>query len=106
MPPGEFSCLGGSEYVWQRGVEGISGQVTGGRSLPDFPKKEKLNDVFVLNKVKNGPKRPYNEPKRAKNIWKGQTLEFLGLKYLLFNEKFLSGIGGIKILSWQISVIF
>ena len=25
-------------------------------------------DVFVLNKVKNGPKRPYNRPKRAKNV--------------------------------------
>ena len=39
MPPGESSHPGGSEYVWQRGVEGISGQVTGGRSLPYFPKK-------------------------------------------------------------------
>ena len=36
---GESSHLGGSEYVWQRGVEGISGQVTGGRSLPYGPKK-------------------------------------------------------------------
>ena len=42
MPPGESSHPGGSEYVWQRGVEGISGRVTGGRSLPYFPKKEKL----------------------------------------------------------------
>ena len=40
MPPGESSHPGGSEYVWQRGVEGISGQVTGGRSLPYFPKKK------------------------------------------------------------------
>ena len=32
MPPGESSHPGGSEYVWQRGVEGISGQVTGGRT--------------------------------------------------------------------------
>merc|ERR1711973_914821 len=31
-----------------------------------FPKRAK-NDVFSLNKVKNGPKRPYNGPKRAKN---------------------------------------
>ena len=23
---------------------------------------------FVLNKVKNGPKRPYYRPKRAKNV--------------------------------------
>ena len=29
-----------------------------------FPK----DDVFVLNKVKNGPKRPYNRPKGAKNV--------------------------------------
>ena len=25
MPPGESSCPGGSDYVWQRGVEGVSG---------------------------------------------------------------------------------
>jgi len=25
MPPGEFSHPGGSEYVWQRGVEGVLG---------------------------------------------------------------------------------
>ena len=43
MPPGESSHPGGSEYVWQRGVEGISGQVTGSRSLPYFPKKEEAN---------------------------------------------------------------
>ena len=42
MPPGESSHPGGSEYVWQRGVEGISGQVTGSRSLPYYPKKNKL----------------------------------------------------------------
>ena len=33
MPPGESSYPGGSEYVWQRGVEGVLGRVTGGRSL-------------------------------------------------------------------------
>ena len=38
----ESSCPGSSEYVWQRGVEGISGRVTSRRSLPYFPKKEKL----------------------------------------------------------------
>ena len=26
------------------------------------------NDVFVLNKVENVPKRPYNRPKRADNV--------------------------------------
>ena len=25
MPPGESTCPGGSEYVWQRGVEGVLG---------------------------------------------------------------------------------
>ena len=40
IPPGESSHPGGSEYVWQRGVEGISGQVTGSQSLPYFPQKK------------------------------------------------------------------
>ena len=38
MPPGESSHLGGSEYVWQRGVEGVLGWVTGGQSWPSFQK--------------------------------------------------------------------
>ena len=38
MPPGESSHPGGSEYVWQRGVEGILGRVTGSWSLPYFLK--------------------------------------------------------------------
>ena len=33
MPPGESSCPGGVEYVWQRGVEGVLGRVTGSPSL-------------------------------------------------------------------------
>ena len=36
MLPGKFSFPDGSEYVWQRGVEGVKGQVTGGRSWPSF----------------------------------------------------------------------
>ena len=32
MPPGESSHPGGSEYVWQRGVEGVLGHVRGGPS--------------------------------------------------------------------------
>ena len=36
--------------------------------LAFFFRKRTKNDVFVLNKVKNGPKRPYNRPKRAKNV--------------------------------------
>ena len=39
MLPGECSSPGGSEYVWQRGVEGIFGRVTGGQSLTYFQKK-------------------------------------------------------------------
>ena len=41
MPPGESSCPGGLEDVWQRGVEGTSGRLTltGSRSLLYFPKK-------------------------------------------------------------------
>ena len=40
MPLGESSHPGGSEYVWQRGVEGVKGRFTGGRSFPYFPKKK------------------------------------------------------------------
>ena len=43
MEHSESSCPGGSEYVWQRGVEGISGRVTGSWSLPYFPKKHRKN---------------------------------------------------------------
>ena len=50
MPPGESSHPGGSEYVWQRGVEGVLGRVTGGRSLPYFPKKKKLKWAIEKNK--------------------------------------------------------
>ena len=32
VPPGESSCPGGSEYVWQRGVESLQGRVTAARS--------------------------------------------------------------------------
>ena len=49
---------------------------------------------FSLNKVKNGPKRSYNGPNRAKNALKRQKIEFLDLKNLLFGGIFLSGIGG------------
>ena len=42
MPPGESSCLGGSENVWQRGVEGILGRVTGSPSLPHFRKNKRI----------------------------------------------------------------
>ena len=30
------------------------------------------NSFCLLNKVKNGLKRPYNIPKKAKNVWKRQ----------------------------------
>ena len=32
VPLGESSCPDGSEYVWQRGVESLQGQVTAARS--------------------------------------------------------------------------
>ena len=32
-----------------------------------FPKRAKNDVFFALNKVKNGPKRQYNGPKRVKN---------------------------------------
>ena len=32
VPPGESSCPDGSEYVWQRGVESLQGQVTAAQS--------------------------------------------------------------------------
>ena len=47
--PTESSHPGGSEYVWQRGLEGVSGRVTGGRSLPYFPKKKKQNLAVKKN---------------------------------------------------------
>ena len=59
------------------------------------------DDVFVMNKIKNGPKRPYNRPKRpynrpkrAKMYEQRQKMEFLDQKYLLFSGIFLSGIWG------------
>ena len=48
--PGETSCPGSSEYVWQRGVEGILGQVTGCRSLPYFRKKKERIWAFAKNR--------------------------------------------------------
>ena len=50
MPPGESSHPGGSEYVWQRWVEGVLGWVTGGRSWPYFPKKKTLKCAVKKNK--------------------------------------------------------
>ena len=44
-----------------------------------MPKRTK-NDVFGLNKVKNGPKRPYDRPKRAKNVWKKAKNRVFGPK--------------------------
>ena len=31
VPLGESSCPGSSDYVWQKGVEGVLGWVTGGQ---------------------------------------------------------------------------
>ena len=64
MPPGESSYPGGSEYVWQRGVEGILGQVTGGRSLPYLKKKR----ILAIKKSPN-PKIFGIEPHHAKLVY-------------------------------------
>ena len=50
MPPGESSHPGGSEYVWQRGVEGVLGWVTGGRSWPYFQQKNQLKWAVTKNR--------------------------------------------------------
>ena len=50
MPPGESSHPGGSEYVWQRGVEGVLGWVTGGRSWPYFQQKKQLKWAVKKNR--------------------------------------------------------
>ena len=47
-------------------------------SRKKIPKRTK-NDVFVLNKVKNGPKRPYNRPKMYE---KGQNIDSKRQKYI------------------------
>ena len=51
-------------------------------------------------------KRPYNEPKRAKNIWNRANIRVFGPKIPAFKEKFSKHNWGVKILSWQISVYF
>ena len=38
------------EYVWQRGVEGVLGWVTGGRSLPYFQQKKQLKWAVEKNR--------------------------------------------------------
>ena len=42
------------------------------------------NDVFVLNKAKNGPQRPYTRPKGLKMYEKGQKV--FGRKIPAFPE--------------------
>ena len=53
MPKGESSHPGSSEYVWQRGAEGVSGRGTGGRSLPYFQKKR---SVFAVSQKNSTPR--------------------------------------------------
>ena len=48
-----------------------------------IPKRAK-NGVFVINKVKKGPKRPWNRPKRSKNVLKGARNRFFGPKIPCF----------------------
>ena len=47
-----------------------------------------------MNKVKNGPKRPYNIPKRAKNVWKKAKNRVLDLQNCFFAEFSLAELGG------------
>ena len=52
MPPGESSCPGGSENVWQRGIEGVLGRVTGGQNWPFFKKYRQ----YAMLKINVSPK--------------------------------------------------
>ena len=61
MPLGESSCPGGSEYVWQGGVEGVLGWVRAAEVYPIFKKKEgkssvKKTDAATIFKI-SLPKR-------------------------------------------------
>ena len=49
MPPGESSCPGDSEYVWQRGVEGISGRVM------ELSKESAPQEFFLHSALKPDP---------------------------------------------------
>ena len=50
VPPGESSCPDGSEYVWERGVGSLQGQVTAARSLPLFREEKKCPKNDSLNR--------------------------------------------------------
>ena len=63
MIPGESSCPGGSEYVWQRGVDSLEGRVTAARSWPLF--REKKNQLRRCNEKLLG----HNFDRRAKSSW-------------------------------------
>ena len=56
----------------QKNLSRNGGNPLDGKSAKHFLEinfhKRTENDVFVLNKVKNGPKRPYNRPKRANKV--------------------------------------
>ena len=52
------------------------------------------NHVFVLNKVKNGPKRPYNTPNGLKMYERRQKVEFLDLKNCFLGKFSLAELGG------------
>ena len=58
-----------------------------------FPKRTK-NDVFVLNKVKNGPKRPNNRPKGLRMYEERHKIEFSDQKKLFLAEFSLAELGG------------
>ena len=67
VPPGESSCPGGSEYVWQRGVGSLQGRVTAARSWPLFREKKitlggvgKNLQAAILTLEQNPPKRKFS----------------------------------------------
>ena len=62
MIPGETSYPDGSEYVWQRGVESLQGQVTAARSWPLFREKK-----YLRRCCKKPPGRNFDF--RAKSAW-------------------------------------
>ena len=73
MLPGESSCPGGSEYVCQKGVEGVLGRVTGGRSWPSFKKNKMKSAVYfghliiLLTDRISSPSTDFRRPKHGQN---------------------------------------
>ena len=73
MLPGESSYIGGSGYVCQRGVDGVLGRVTGGRSWPSFKKNKMKRAVYfghlliLLTDRILSPSTDFRRPKHGQN---------------------------------------